>query len=76
LGNEIATFSETNGAGVDRVAHGDWADVMGDWGDDLRRIAYLPPSEHRQTVHVRPPGAIGGGKHFDDYGFRRALELL
>ena len=42
---------------------------------DIRRIAYLPPSEHRQTVHIRPPGAPGG-KHFDDYPFRRALEAL
>ena len=42
---------------------------------DIRRIAYLPPSEHRQTVHIRPPGAPGG-KHFDDYSFRRALEAL
>lgn len=42
---------------------------------DIRRIAYLPPSAHRQTVHIRPPGAPGG-KHFDDYPFRSALEAL
>lgn len=42
---------------------------------DIRRIAYLPPSEHKQTVHIRPPGTPGG-KHFDDYPFARALEAL
>ena len=42
---------------------------------DLPRIAYMPPSEHKQTVHIRPPGAAGG-KQFDDYPFTRALEAL
>lgn len=39
---------------------------------DIRRIAYLPPSKHRQTVHIRPPGAPGG-RQFDDFPFTRAL---
>ena len=42
---------------------------------DIGRIAYLPPSLQRQTVHIRPPGAAGG-KQFDDYPFRSALEAL
>jgi hypothetical protein len=42
---------------------------------DIRRIAYLPPSEQKQTVHIRPPGALGG-KQFDAYSFARALEGL
>jgi hypothetical protein len=42
---------------------------------DIRRIAYLPPSEHRQTIHIRPPGSAGG-KQFDDYPFTRALAML
>lgn len=42
---------------------------------DIRQIAYLPPSEHRQTIHIRPPGAPGG-KQFADYPFARAVELL
>lgn len=39
---------------------------------DIRRIAYLPPSHTKQTVHIRPPGAAGG-RHFDAYPFRKAL---
>lgn len=39
---------------------------------DIRRIAYLPPSDHKQTIHIRPPGAQGG-KHFDDFPFARAI---
>lgn len=42
---------------------------------DIRRTAYVPPSEQKQTIHIRPPGALGG-KQFDDYPFARALELL
>lgn len=42
---------------------------------DIRRVAYLPPSEHRQTVHVRPPGTTGG-KQFDDYPFAKAVAAL
>ena len=41
--------------------------------EDILRIAYLPPSESKQTVHIRPPGALGG-KHFDSYPFSRAIE--
>lgn len=39
---------------------------------DIRRIAYLAPSHTKQTVHIRPPGAVGG-KHFDHYPFGLAL---
>lgn len=42
---------------------------------DIRRIAYLPPSHTKQTVHIRPPGAKGG-KHFDSYPFNLALREL
>ena len=40
---------------------------------DVRLIAYLPPSEQKQTIHIRPPGSIGG-KQFCDYSFSRAVE--
>jgi hypothetical protein len=39
---------------------------------DIRRIAYLPPSLTKQTVHIRPPGTVGG-KQFDGYPFAGAL---
>lgn len=42
---------------------------------DIRRTAYLPPSDHKQTIHIRPPGARGG-KHFDDYPFQRAIQAI
>lgn len=42
---------------------------------DIRQTAYLPPSDHRQTVHIRPPGTVGG-KQFADFPFSRAVEGL
>lgn len=39
---------------------------------DVRCTAYLPPSQHKQTVHIRPPEAVGG-KQFADYPFDKAL---
>lgn len=39
---------------------------------DTKLIAYLPPSESKQTVHIRPPGT-NGGKQFSQYDFSRAL---
>lgn len=41
---------------------------------DIKRVAYLPPSQHKQTVHLRPPGT--GGKQFDDFPFHLALKGL
>lgn len=47
---------------------------------DSRRIAYLPPSEQKQTVHIRthddPASPAHGGKSgktFSQYPFERAL---
>lgn len=42
---------------------------------DLKLIAYLPPEDQKQTVHIRPPGAVGG-KQFADYSFERTLAAL
>ena len=41
---------------------------------DIKRVAYLTPSQHKQTVHIRPPGT--GGKQFDDFTFEQALKGL
>lgn len=40
---------------------------------DIRKIAYMPPSRVKQTIHIRPPGAIGGKKHFDLLTFLNAI---
>lgn len=44
---------------------------------DCRLIAYLPPSSHAQTVHIRPddgrPATSRVGKRFADFGFQGAL---
>jgi hypothetical protein len=45
---------------------------------DIRRIAYMPPSNTLQTVHIRPPeapqrGRAIRGKQFEDFPFERAL---
>jgi hypothetical protein len=42
---------------------------------DLRLIGYFSPSLHKNTIHVRPPGATGG-KHFADYPFAKAIADL
>jgi hypothetical protein len=60
------------GKGGRRVYAQDEFDLLALVALDIKRIAYLPPSLHRQTIHIRPPGATGG-KHFDDFGFRSAL---
>ena len=44
---------------------------------DIRRIAYMPPSLLKQTVHLRPPHADPNtGKHFEQFPFDRALREL
>lgn len=42
---------------------------------DIRRIAYFLPSQAKQTIHIRPPGSVGG-KQFDAYPFREAVASL
>ena len=39
---------------------------------DINRIAYMPPSQFKTTIHMRPPGTPTG-KQFDDYKFDRAM---
>ncbi len=63
------------GKGGRRVYGSDEFDLLALVALDIRRIAYLPPSAHRQTVHIRPPGSHGG-KQFDDFPFCSALEAL
>jgi len=48
-----------------------------------RRIAYLPPSHHRQTIHIRthddPAAPAHGGKSgktFAQFPFAAALQVL
>ena len=63
------------GKGGRRTYDTDEFDLLALVALDIRRIAYLPPSAHKQTVHIRPPGTAGG-KQFDDYPFRLALGAL
>ena len=42
---------------------------------DLRRIAYLTPEHTKQTIHIRPPGTEGG-KHFEHYPFKFAIQEI
>ncbi|WIA95826.1 hypothetical protein [Curtobacterium sp. MCBA15_004] len=61
------------GKGGRRVYDDDAFDLLALVALDVQRIAYLPPSEQRQTVHIRPPGSTGG-KQFDDYPFVAAIQ--
>lgn len=62
------------GKGGRRVYSGDEFDMLALVALDIRRIAYLPPSVKRQTIHVRPPSSTRpGGKRFEDYPFSRAV---
>lgn len=62
------------GHGGVRVYGPDEFDLLALVALDIKRVAYLPPSEHKQTAHIRPPG--GGGKQFEDYPFHAALKGL
>lgn len=71
------------GKGGRRVYGADEFDLLALVALDCRRIAYLPPSSHRQTVHIRThdnaaPPAHGGkaGKTFEQYPFAAALRGL
>lgn len=58
-------------AGLRNYSVGDF-DMLALVALDIRRIAYLPPSMTKQTVHIRPPDTFGG-KQFDEFTFTKAL---
>lgn len=60
------------GKGNKRTYAADEFDVLALVALDIKRIAYLPPSLTKLTVHIRPPGAIGG-KQFSDFSFLKCL---
>lgn len=71
------------GKGGRRVYGLDEFDLLALVALDCRRIAYLPPSDHRQTVHIRthddPAAPAHGGKSgktFDQFPFSAALRGL
>ena len=43
---------------------------------DIGKIAYLPPSMEKKTIHIRPPGNGGSGKQFQDYTLEKAIENI
>lgn len=61
------------GKGGARLYAHDSFDVLALVALDINRIAYLPPSAVKQTIHVRPPGTRGG-KQFAELTFSRAIE--
>ena len=64
-----------SGKGGERVYAADDFDLLALVALDCRKIAFLPPSEQKQTVHIRPSGTTGG-KQFSDLTFRRAIKEL
>jgi len=54
-----------------RYAPGEF-DVLALVALDIRTIAYLGPSQHRQLVHIKPPGTQGG-KQFKEFPFDAAI---
>lgn len=61
------------GKGRRRLYGADDFDLLALVALDIRRVAFLPPSAHAMTIHLRPPGAPGG-RHFDDYPFTKAAQ--
>lgn len=62
------------GKGGKRVYGEDEFDLLALVALDIRKIAYLPPSRHRQTVHIKPPKSqVPGGKRFEDCTLADAL---
>lgn len=64
------------GKGGARVYAAGEFDILALVALDVRRVAYLPPSLLRQTIHIRQPGTTAGnakpGKRFEDYPFEAA----
>lgn len=60
------------GKGGRRRYGADDFDLLALVGLDVRQVAYMPPSQTRTLIHIRPPGAELG-KQFADYPFARAL---
>jgi hypothetical protein len=67
-----------SGKGGQRRYTDDAFDLLALVALDVRRIAYMPLSLQRQTVHIRPPGAVGRtvGKQFDDFPFAKCVAEL
>lgn len=63
------------GKGRKRLYQRDDFDLLALVALDIRRIAYLPPSDQKMTIHIRPPGAPGG-RQFDHFPFVRAVQEI
>jgi hypothetical protein len=61
------------GKGGRRVYAADDFDMLALVALDVRRIAYAPPSELKQTIHIRPNDDAKVGKTFAALTFDRAL---
>lgn len=62
------------GKGGRRVYGSDEFDVLALVALDCRRIAYAPPSDFKQTIHIRPNDDAKAGKTFGVMTFGRALQ--
>lgn len=60
------------GKGGQRTYDVDEFDLLALVAMDIRKVAFLPPSFYRQTIHIRPPGT--GGKQFEHFSFESALK--
>jgi hypothetical protein len=60
------------GKGAKRVYSATDFDLLALVALDIRRIAYIAPSQTKMTIHIRPPNTIGG-KQFDTYTLSAAL---
>jgi len=60
------------GKGGARLYKGDEFDVLALVAVDIMEIAYMPPSQTKQSIHIRPPGS-NGGKQFSQYPFSSAI---
>lgn len=73
--NDIAAYMwhvRRAGKGGARVYDSGDFDLLALVALDIRQIAYLPPEHAKQTIHIRPPGTIGG-KQFCQFGFSIAI---
>lgn len=64
-----------SGKGGIRVYEDGAFDILALVALDIKRVAYLPPSAMKQTIHIRPPGTRGG-KQFDSLPFDTALASI
>ncbi|CAK7288633.1 group I intron-associated PD-(D/E)XK endonuclease [Streptomyces misionensis] len=72
LRDPVYAFTVRRAKGSKRAYEVGEFDILALVALDIRATAYFAPSQHRQTIHIKPPG-VAGGKQFSDFPFDAAV---